>query len=106
MGSAPAASGGDLPISADFRKKNQKMNVRTIAVISLSAFVLLMILIGAVSIILKWKKFRRPSSAVGPAFTSSINKQSGTFTSFHCLKVDRALNSYPQVANKRLIPFW
>ncbi len=82
MGTGPTASGGDLPVTANFRSKNQKMNVRTVAIISLSAFVLLLILIGAFSIFLKWKKFRRPSSAVGPAFTSSINKRSGKAISF------------------------
>ncbi|OWM80010.1 hypothetical protein CDL15_Pgr009988 [Punica granatum] len=76
-GNGPTASGGDLPVTANFRPKNQKMNVRTIAIISLSAFVLLLILIGAFSMFFKWKKFGRPSSAVGPAFTSSINKRSG-----------------------------
>lgn len=78
MGSGPTANGGDLPITANFHK-NQKMNVRTIAIISLSAFVLLLILVGAFSIFLKWKKFGRPLSAVGPGFTSSINKRSGMF---------------------------
>ncbi|XP_068466241.1 receptor-like serine/threonine-protein kinase ALE2 [Phaseolus vulgaris] len=45
--------------------------------IALSSFVLLLVLVGAFSIVLKWRKSRRPSSAVGPAFTSSLNKRSG-----------------------------
>lgn len=53
------------------------MNFRTIAIIALSAFVLLLVFVGAISILIKWRKARKPSSAVGPAFTSSINKRSG-----------------------------
>lgn len=54
------------------------MNIKTIAIISLSAFVLLLVFIGAVSVFLKWR-VGRPSNAVGPAFTSSTNKRSGEF---------------------------
>ncbi|PON54575.1 Ribokinase [Trema orientale] len=77
MGSGPTASAGNLPITANFGNKNQKMNVRTIAIIALSAFVLLMVLLGAVSIFIKWRKVGKPSGVVGPAFTSSIHKRSG-----------------------------
>jgi hypothetical protein len=31
---------------------------------------------------LKWRKTRGPSSAVGPAFTSSLNKRSGIILNF------------------------
>lgn len=79
IGSAPTASGGDLPISAVFHKKDHQLKVRTITVVSLSAFVLLLILIGAFYIFLKRRKLGRSSTAVGPAFTSSISKRSVTF---------------------------
>ncbi|KAG7984849.1 hypothetical protein I3843_04G180900 [Carya illinoinensis] len=75
-GNEPSGSAGDLPISANFVKKSQRMNIKTIAIISLSAFVLLLVFIGAVSVFLKWR-VGRPSNAVGPAFTSSTNKRSG-----------------------------
>ncbi|TYK18990.1 receptor-like serine/threonine-protein kinase ALE2 [Cucumis melo var. makuwa] len=77
MGSAPSGSAGDLPITANFVNKSQKMNVKTIAIIALSAFVVLLVFIGALSIFFKWRKVGRPSSAVGPVFTPSINKRSG-----------------------------
>ncbi|KAG4135354.1 hypothetical protein ERO13_D08G210300v2 [Gossypium hirsutum] len=32
---------------------------------------------GAISVLVKWRKVRRPSNAVGPAFPSSLNKRSG-----------------------------
>ncbi|XP_061341506.1 receptor-like serine/threonine-protein kinase ALE2 [Gastrolobium bilobum] len=77
-GSGPSESeDGILPVSANFDNKSQKMNLRTIIIIALSSFVLLLVLVGAFSIALKWKKIRRPSSAVGPAFPSSLNKRSG-----------------------------
>ncbi|KAL5052897.1 hypothetical protein RYX36_033579 [Vicia faba] len=68
---------GSLPVSANFASKNQKTNLRTIIIIALSSFVLLLVLVGVFSVTLKWRKSRRPSSAVGPAFTSSLNKRSG-----------------------------
>ncbi|XP_057985059.1 receptor-like serine/threonine-protein kinase ALE2 isoform X4 [Hevea brasiliensis] len=77
MGSGPSGSAGDLPITAHFVSKSQKMNARTIAIVALSAFVVLLVFIGAVFIFLRWRKFGRPSSAVGPTFASSINKRSG-----------------------------
>ncbi|KAK9282381.1 hypothetical protein L1049_005298 [Liquidambar formosana] len=76
-GSDPSGNAGDLPITANFFNKNQRMNPRTIAIIALSAFVLLLVCIGAIFFLLKWRKVGRPSSAVGPVFTSSINKRSG-----------------------------
>ncbi|KAI4349320.1 hypothetical protein L6164_009922 [Bauhinia variegata] len=76
-GNAPSGSAGNLPITANFVNKSQRMNLRTIIIITLSASLLLFVLVGAFSIILKWRKIRRPSIAVGPAFTSSTNKRSG-----------------------------
>ncbi|XP_050252008.1 receptor-like serine/threonine-protein kinase ALE2 [Quercus robur] len=76
IGNGPTGSVGDLPITANFINKNQQMNLKTIAIISLSAFVLVLVFIGAFSIFLKWRKVRRPSNAVGPAFTLSTNKRS------------------------------
>ncbi|KAJ4728364.1 Kinase family protein [Melia azedarach] len=76
-GSGPSESVGGLPITANFVNKSQKMNLRTIAIIALSAFVLVLVFVGAISILIRWRKTRRPSSAVGPAFTSSVNKRSG-----------------------------
>ena len=73
---------GSLPVSANFVSKNQRMNLRTIIIIASSSFVLLLVLVGAFSIILKCKKIRRPSSAVGPAFMSSLNKRSGIVLNF------------------------
>ncbi|KAJ0113028.1 hypothetical protein Patl1_01673 [Pistacia atlantica] len=77
MGSGPSGSVGGLPITANFVNKSQRMNLRTICIIALSAFVVLLVFIGAIAILVKWRKARRPSNAVGPAFTSSINKRSG-----------------------------
>ncbi|XP_015892139.2 receptor-like serine/threonine-protein kinase ALE2 [Ziziphus jujuba] len=76
-GSGPSGSAGNLPITANFGNKNQRMNVRIIIIIALSAFVLLLVLVGAVVILIKWRKVGRPSSAVGPAISSSIHKRSG-----------------------------
>ncbi|XVE78017.1 hypothetical protein DITRI_Ditri13aG0110400 [Diplodiscus trichospermus] len=77
LGSGPTGSAGDLPITANFVNKNQKMNIRIIAIIVLSAFMLLLVLAGAISVLIEWRKVGRPSNAVGPAFRSSLNKRSG-----------------------------
>ncbi|KAL2323383.1 hypothetical protein Fmac_027762 [Flemingia macrophylla] len=61
-----------LPVTIDSINKNEKMDLRTI--VALSSVILLLVLAGAFSIILKWMKIRRPSSAVG--FTSHLNKRS------------------------------
>ncbi|XP_044503300.1 receptor-like serine/threonine-protein kinase ALE2 isoform X2 [Mangifera indica] len=76
-GSGPSGNVGGLPITANFVNKNQRMSLRTICIIALSAFVVLLVFIGAISILVKWRKARGPSCAVGPAFASSINKRSG-----------------------------
>jgi hypothetical protein len=83
MGSGPSGSAGDLPITANFVSKTQRMNLRTITTIALSAFVVLVVFIGAIAVVVKWRKSGRPSSAVGPAFTSSINKRSGMSLYIH-----------------------
>ncbi|XP_007050099.2 PREDICTED: receptor-like serine/threonine-protein kinase ALE2 [Theobroma cacao] len=77
LGNGPTGSAGDLPITANFLNKNQKMNIRIIAIIVLSAFVLLLVLVGVISALIKWRKVGRPSNAVGPALPSSVNKRSG-----------------------------
>ncbi|KAL5711811.1 Receptor-like serine/threonine-protein kinase ale2 [Ranunculus cassubicifolius] len=64
------------PLMANFHGKRQKMNTRTIAIIVLSAVVFLLACVGAVFILLRCKRGRRPPNAVGPAFTSSITKRS------------------------------
>ncbi|KAF8388313.1 hypothetical protein HHK36_026979 [Tetracentron sinense] len=79
LGSGPSGSIGrhENPITAIFLNKNQKMNARTITIIALSAFVLIVVCFGAVFILFKCRKVVRPSCAVGPAFTSSVTKRSG-----------------------------
>lgn len=78
-GEGPTGSIGDhqYPITANFVGKHQKMNPRIIIVIALSAFVLLVVCCAAVAVLLKCRKARRPSNAVGPVFTPSMNKRSG-----------------------------
>ncbi|KAK2986356.1 hypothetical protein RJ640_026620 [Escallonia rubra] len=78
-GSGPSGSAGNqqFPITADFVHKSQKMNSRTIFIISLSAIVVFVVCVGAVSILLKYRRVGRPSNAVGPVFTPSMNKRSG-----------------------------
>lgn len=83
-GEGPTGSIGDhqYPITANFVGKHQKMNPRIIIVIALSAFVLLVVCCAAVAVLLKCRKARRPSNAVGPVFTPSMNKRSGMFPCF------------------------
>ncbi|KAL2470601.1 Receptor-like serine/threonine-protein kinase ALE2 [Abeliophyllum distichum] len=78
-GDGPTGSAGNqqYPITADLVDKNQKMSPRVIFVIALSAFVLLVVCCTTVALLLKCRKADRPSNAVGPVFTSSINKRSG-----------------------------
>lgn len=83
-GNGPTGSPQNLPITAKLTRKNQKMNTRTIAIIALSAFVLLLVILGAISILIKWRKVGRPSSAVGPARESSLHKRSGKYVAFQC----------------------
>ncbi|KAL8055309.1 hypothetical protein ABFX02_04G048000 [Erythranthe guttata] len=78
FGDGPTGSVGNqqYPISADFVGRNRKMNPRIIIVIALSAFVLLVVCCATVAVLLKCKSARKLSNAVGPAFTSSLNKRS------------------------------
>ncbi|KAK9146186.1 hypothetical protein Sjap_006089 [Stephania japonica] len=77
-GSLMGPSGSEEnPIVANVVKKNHKMNARTISIITLSAFVLLLVCFTAVCILLKCKRQGYPSPAVGPSYTSSITKRSG-----------------------------
>ncbi|KAK3007569.1 hypothetical protein RJ639_014415 [Escallonia herrerae] len=78
-GSGPSGSAGNqqFPITADFVHKSQKMNSSTVFIISLSAIVVFVVCVGAVSILLKYRRVGRPSNAVGPVFTPSMNKRSG-----------------------------
>ncbi|XP_052171313.1 receptor-like serine/threonine-protein kinase ALE2 [Diospyros lotus] len=80
MGNGPSGSAGSeqFPVSADLVNNAKKLNAKTIFVIALSAFVLLLVFCGAVSILLKWRTVGRSSNAVGPVFTPSINKRPGT----------------------------
>lgn len=71
----PSGSEED-PITANLLNKHQRMNSRTIAIIALSAVVFFIACVGAFFIVLKCKKDRRPLTAIGPAFTSSITKRS------------------------------
>nr|KYP56034.1 Serine/threonine-protein kinase PBS1 [Cajanus cajan] len=73
LGSGPQPN-DVLPVTVDFINKNAKMDLRTI--VALSSIILLLVLVGAFSILLKWMKVRRPSHAIGPAFTSHLNKRS------------------------------
>ena len=63
-------------------EKNEKMNPRIIFVIALSTLVLLVVCFGIAAILLNCRKARRPSSAVGPAITPSINKRCGMLLNF------------------------
>lgn len=78
-GDAPSASTGGLPLTANFANKSQGIGFRTIAIIALSGFVLILVLVGAISIIVKWKNIGKSSNAVGPALAPSINKRPGNF---------------------------
>lgn len=69
-----------IPITVDPVNKSQKMNHITITIISLSASMLLVICFVAASIFLKWRKTNRQLNSVGPFFTPSTKKKSGTRT--------------------------
>ncbi|XP_068665851.1 receptor-like serine/threonine-protein kinase ALE2 [Aristolochia californica] len=78
-GQFPAASpdGGSDPITANVIRKSQKMNARTVVLIALSSFILVLMCVGSVLILFKCKKLGRASNVVGPAVPSSIGKRSG-----------------------------
>lgn len=80
--SGPSGSAGkQYPITADFINKSQKMNTRTILIISSSAVVVLVVCIGAVIVLLNCRKDGRPSNAVRHAYTPSVNRRSGKYFS-------------------------
>ena len=55
------------------------MSAKVVFVIVFSALVLLVACVAAVSIVIKWKRVRNASNAVGPVFAPSINKKAGKF---------------------------
>ncbi|KAL7600492.1 hypothetical protein Lser_V15G27039 [Lactuca serriola] len=63
----------DFPITANFVRKSQTINRKTIFVIALSAAVLLIVCCAAICVIIKYRKLCNSSSA----FTSSNNKTCG-----------------------------
>ncbi|XP_047315199.1 receptor-like serine/threonine-protein kinase ALE2 isoform X5 [Impatiens glandulifera] len=67
---------GQFPISADFVKKGEKLNSRTISIIALSGVILLVVCFGAIFILLKWRA-GISSNAIGPVLTPSTNKRHG-----------------------------
>ncbi|CAM8928043.1 unnamed protein product [Rhodiola kirilowii] len=71
-GSSPA-----LPVSAKFPTKRQSTNGGFIAIIVLTGFVLLLVCIGAIFIISRWRTTRMPIDAVDPLFSSPFNKRYG-----------------------------
>eukprot|EP00268_Persea_americana_P008723 TRINITY_DN13410_c0_g1_i5.p1 TRINITY_DN13410_c0_g1~~TRINITY_DN13410_c0_g1_i5.p1 ORF type:complete len:752 (+),score=122.32 TRINITY_DN13410_c0_g1_i5:436-2691(+) len=83
MGIGPSGGGSSVPgnherpFMANVINKGQKMNARTVVLISFSSFVLFLMCVGVLFSLLKFKRLGRPSSTVGPAVTSSITKRSG-----------------------------
>ncbi|GMH25908.1 hypothetical protein Nepgr_027751 [Nepenthes gracilis] len=77
--SGPSGSIGDQeqPITANFLERKMRMNSKIVFIIAFSALALLVACLAAVSILIKCRKVRKPSSTVGPAFTPSINKKAG-----------------------------
>ncbi|KAI3749580.1 hypothetical protein L2E82_20194 [Cichorium intybus] len=78
-GNGPNGSPGNkqFPITATFVGKTQKMNPKTIFVITLSAVVLLVVCLAAISVFLKYRRIGRSSNAVGPVFTTPTSKRRG-----------------------------
>ncbi|XP_047311006.1 receptor-like serine/threonine-protein kinase ALE2 [Impatiens glandulifera] len=77
-GSGPSGSAGitEFPVTANFVKKGEKINPGTIFIIALSGVVLLVVCIGAVAVLLKWRA-GMSSNVIGPVFTPSFNKRHG-----------------------------
>ncbi|XP_019709055.2 receptor-like serine/threonine-protein kinase ALE2 isoform X2 [Elaeis guineensis] len=75
----PSGSGSQqYPFTADVHSgKMQKMNTKTIALISLSSFILVFICFGLFCIIWKWKKLVRPPADVGPAIPPVTTRKPG-----------------------------
>ncbi|KAJ0963670.1 hypothetical protein J5N97_028792 [Dioscorea zingiberensis] len=77
--SGPAGS-HQYPFTANVPSsmRTQKMNARTIAVIALSAFMLVLVCSGVTCFLLKWRNSsERSATTIGPAFTSPVTKRSG-----------------------------
>ncbi|KAL7582365.1 receptor-like serine/threonine-protein kinase ALE2 isoform X1 [Lactuca sativa] len=76
-GSGPNGSPGNrqIPLTATFVGKSQSMNPKTIFVITLSAVVLLVVCLAAISVFLKYRRVGRSSNAVGPVFTTPSSKR-------------------------------
>ncbi|GAB4856166.1 Receptor-like serine/threonine-protein kinase ale2, partial [Ancistrocladus abbreviatus] len=79
VGSGPTGSTSDhqQPITADFLDKSPRLNSKMLFIIVFSALVFLVACLAAISVLIRWRKVRKPSSAVGPVFTPSINKKTG-----------------------------
>ncbi|XP_011080135.1 receptor-like serine/threonine-protein kinase ALE2 isoform X2 [Sesamum indicum] len=79
FGEAPTGSVGNqqFPITADFVGKKQKMNPRLVFIIAFSAFVVLVVCCAAVAVLVKCRKARRSSNAVGPVSAPPVNKRFG-----------------------------
>ncbi|GAB4841276.1 Receptor-like serine/threonine-protein kinase ale2 [Ancistrocladus abbreviatus] len=79
VGSGPMGSTGDQqqPITANFLDKSPRMNSKMVFIIVFSGLVFLVACLAAVSLFIRWRKVWKPSSAVGPVLTPSINKKAG-----------------------------
>lgn len=81
--SNPRASMGfgpnqQYPLTADVpTTKSEKLKTGIIVVIAVSSFALVLACFGVVLLLLKWRKLRRPSTAISPAITPSLTKRSG-----------------------------
>lgn len=84
-GSGPNGSPGNrqIPLTATFVGKSQSMNPKTIFVITLSAVVLLVVCLAAISVFLKYRRVGRSSNAVGPVFTTPSSKRRGKSIYIH-----------------------
>ncbi|CAO2839822.1 unnamed protein product [Amaranthus hypochondriacus] len=82
VGSPTGSADGQFPITANFIDKKQKLNSKTIFVIVFSALVLLVVCCAAIFLLIKWRKSRKASNAIGPVFTPSINKKTGMGSTF------------------------
>ncbi|XP_020079794.1 receptor-like serine/threonine-protein kinase ALE2 isoform X1 [Ananas comosus] len=80
--SNPRASMGfgpnqQYPLTADVpTTKSEKLKTGIIVVIAVSSFALVLACFGVVLLLLKWRKLRRPSTAISPAITPSLTKRS------------------------------
>lgn len=83
MGIGPSGDGSSIPgnherpFMANVLSKGQRMNARTVVLISFCSFILFLMCVGILCTILKFKRLGRPSSTIGPTVASSITKRSG-----------------------------